>query len=77
MILQYICLNIIATPKGFVHMHIAPYPQRPVCGTANEAQTYEYRTRSTQCKREAGTQMEKVSPLCPVDVPMTDPCIYP
>lgn len=25
-----------------------------------EAQTYEYRTRSTQCKREAGTQMEKV-----------------
>eukprot|EP00438_Fugacium_kawagutii_P035228 Skav227187 [mRNA] locus=scaffold2048:68037:102381:+ [translate_table: standard] len=24
------------------------------------AQTYEYRTRSTQCKREAGTQMEKV-----------------
>ena len=24
-----------------------------------EAQTYEYRTRSTQCKREAGTQMEK------------------
>jgi len=25
-----------------------------------EVQTYEYRTRSTQCKRENGTQMEKV-----------------
>ncbi|CAJ1346388.1 unnamed protein product [Effrenium voratum] len=25
-----------------------------------EAQTYEYRTRSTQCKRDNGTQMEKV-----------------
>merc|ERR1719450_2055923 len=24
-----------------------------------EVQTYEYRTRSTQCKRECGTQMEK------------------
>lgn len=30
----------------------------------SKAQTYEYRTRSTQCKREAGTQMEKAEGIC-------------
>ena len=33
------------------------------CDFVRQAQTYEYRTRSTQCKRDNGTQMDKAASM--------------